>query len=66
MSKRNDDNSSNASNIVNKCFPSSTKHDKDDVECLLLNECETNASDQSSNPDENDPLNKSSNEHLDA
>lgn len=36
--KRNNE-SSTASNIVNKCLSPTTKHDNDDIEYVLLNEC---------------------------
>lgn len=49
IAKRYDD-SSAAGAIVNKCLSTTTKHNKDDSECLLLNEHtnhgESSASDQ--------------------
>lgn len=48
--KRNDETRAGA--IKTKCLSTTTKHDKDDIECLLLNEhtnqCESNASEQTS------------------
>lgn len=62
--KRADD-SSTASNIINKCLSTTTtKHDNDDIECLLLNEHmnqgESSASDQNFEQfDETDEPNES-------
>lgn len=38
MTKRNDD--------CSNCLSPMARHGKDDIECLLLNECETSASDE--------------------
>lgn len=59
IAKRNEE-SSTASAIVNKCLSTSSKHDADDIESLLLNE-HTSASDEmSEHPDETTTINTSS------
>lgn len=63
IAKRNEE-CSTASAIVNKCLSTSSKHDAEDIESLLLNEHtqdETSASDETSeHPDETTTINTSS------